>query len=121
MWPVGGATGDLACFCRRQGDGRAEMSRVIGIDLGTTNSCVAVVDVQRYRDRVGDTGAVPRMAVDPSEITGFDLPADVGFMLSLLDGKTSIDELIALSGMDVFEALRILDELVAGGIAELES
>ncbi len=77
--------------------------------------------VQRYRDRVGDTGAAPRMVIDPSEITAFDLPADVGFMLSLVDGKTSIDELIALSGMDAFEALRILNELVAAGIAELES
>ena len=77
--------------------------------------------VQRYRDRVGDTGAAPRMVIDPSEITAFDLPTDVGFMLSLVDGKTSIDELIALSGMDAFEALRILDELVAAGIAELES
>ncbi len=77
--------------------------------------------VQRYRDRVSDTGAVPRIVIDPSEVTGFDLPADVGFMLSLVDGKTSIDELIALSGMDAFEALRILDELVAAGIAELES
>ncbi len=77
--------------------------------------------VQRYRDRVGDTGAAPRMVIDPSEVTGFDLPADVGFMLSLVDGKTSIDELIALSGMDAFEALRILNELMAAGIAELES
>ncbi len=77
--------------------------------------------VQRYRDRVGDTGAAPRMVIDPSELTAFDLPADAGFMLSLVDGKTSIDELIALSGMDAFEALRILNELVAAGIAELES
>ena len=77
--------------------------------------------VQRYRDRVGDTGAAPRMVIDPSELTAFDLPADAGFMLSLVDGKTSIDELIALSGMDTFEALRILNELVAAGIAELES
>ncbi len=77
--------------------------------------------VRRYRDRVGDTGAAPRMVIDPSELTAFDLPADAGFMLSLVDGKTSIDELIALSGMDTFEALRILNELVAAGIAELES
>ena len=77
--------------------------------------------VQRYRDRVGDTGAVPRVVIDPSEVTAFDLPADAGFMLSLVDGKTSIDELIALSGMDAFEALRILNELLAAGIAEIES
>ena len=77
--------------------------------------------VQRYRDRVGDTGAVPRRVVDPSEITARDLTAEEGFMLSLVDGKTSIDELVALSGMDLFEALRILNELLAAGIAELES
>ncbi len=58
--------------------------------------------------------------IDASTPTGCAL-FGMGFMLSLVDGKTSIDELIALSGKDAFEALRILNERVAAGIAELES
>jgi len=77
--------------------------------------------LQRYRKRVGERGAIPKLLIQPSAITRFQLPADAGFVLSLVDGETTIDELIALSGMDAFDALRILNDLVDAGIAGLES
>jgi hypothetical protein len=70
---------------------------------------------------VGETGAVPELLIQPSAITRYQLPADAGFVLSLVDGETTVEQLIALSGMDAFEALRILNDLIDAGIAGLQS
>jgi hypothetical protein len=49
----------------------------------------------------------------------FNLPAQAGFMLSLIDGDTSVGDIVSLSGMDSFEALRVLNGLVDAGIVSL--
>ena len=77
--------------------------------------------LQCYRKRVGETGAVPKLLIRPSAITRYQLPADAGFVLSLVDGETTVEQLIALSGMDAFEALRILNNLIDAGIAGLQT
>ena len=48
----------------------------------------------------------------------YNLPAAAGFLLSAIDGRISVDELIAVSGMDPFEALRALANLLDAGIVE---
>ena len=73
--------------------------------------------IKQYRDRVGDTTRAPRIVGDPAAITRFNLPADAGFLLSLVDGTTTVDELVTLSGLGTFEALRILDRLIDAEIA----
>jgi len=77
--------------------------------------------LQCYRKRVGERGAVPKLLIQPSEITRHQLPADAGFVLSLVDGETTVEQLISLSGLDAFEALRILNDLFDAGIAGLQS
>jgi tetratricopeptide (TPR) repeat protein len=74
--------------------------------------------LKAYRERVGGGQTVPRLLVDLAEVTRYDLHTDAGFLLSLLDGATSIDDLVSLSGMDAFEALRILSNLIDAGIVE---
>jgi tetratricopeptide (TPR) repeat protein len=71
-----------------------------------------------YRERVGGGQTVPMLRVDLAEVTRCNLHADAGFLLSLLDGETSVEELVSLSGMDAFEALRILNNLIDAGIVE---
>ena len=77
--------------------------------------------LQRYRKRLGETGAVPKLLIQPSEITRHQMLADAGFVLSLVDGETTVEQLISLSGLDAFEALRILNDLFDAGIAGLQS
>lgn len=74
-----------------------------------------------YRDRIGDPSRSARVRIAPEEIMKFNLPARAGFLLSLVDGQTSIDELIQISGMDPFEAMQLLSNLLAAGIVEAES
>jgi actin-like ATPase involved in cell morphogenesis len=42
-------------------------------------------------------------------------------MLSLIDGTTGMADLISLSGMDAFEALRIVGNLLDSEILEMRS
>ena len=68
--------------------------------------------VKIYRERIGDGRQVPKLLVPLDRITDLDLPADAGFVLSLIDGRTSFDELLSVSGMGPFEALRIFASLL---------
>jgi tetratricopeptide (TPR) repeat protein len=73
----------------------------------------------KHRARLGAGKGKPRLKVSPAELKRFDLPPQAGFLISILDGKTPVDELLAVSGMDAFEAVRLLARLEAAGIVEL--
>ena len=72
--------------------------------------------VKTYRERIGDPARVPKLLVPAAQITRFNLPADAGFVLSMIDGRTSYAELLSVSGMGPFEALRIFAGLLDAGI-----
>lgn len=76
--------------------------------------------LQRYRERIGDLRVVPKLLIAPDEIHRYNLPANAGFVLSLLDGATTVEQLISLSGMDSFEALRIVNRLLDAEIAGID-
>lgn len=69
-----------------------------------------------YRSRVGSGEGVPKVKISPAEVMKFNLPSAAGFLLSMIDGHISVDELLAVSGMDPFEALRALSNLLDAGI-----
>jgi hypothetical protein len=68
--------------------------------------------VKVYRERIGPGKGIPRVMVPASQITRYNLPAEAGFLLSLTDGSICFDELLSVSGMAPFEALRTLAGLV---------
>ena len=61
------------------------------------------------------------MNVDKAEVRLFNLPADAGFLLSLVDGKTTIQEIVSISGMDAFDSFRILKCLLDAKIATVDN
>lgn len=69
----------------------------------------------RYRNDI-EPGASPLRRPEARDLTSFNLPANAGFLLSLVDGETTVADLITVSGMDSFEALRTLRGLVDAGI-----
>lgn len=73
-----------------------------------------------YRERLGDSDRKLRLRIDGGEVMKFDLPATAGFVLSLVDGTTSVNDVASLSGLDAFETLRILSGLLDSGIVEIE-
>lgn len=71
---------------------------------------------QMYQARLGDGSRVLRLAVPPDQLRSLNLDHRAGFLLSCIDGSSSIDEILDVSGMQTLEALRILYELVQEGV-----
>jgi hypothetical protein len=74
---------------------------------------------QRQRVRTKGGAGVLRVKLGPQEILRFNLPPNAGFVLSMIDGHTSADELVALTSMDPFEALHTIGKLIDAGIVEV--
>jgi hypothetical protein len=65
--------------------------------------------------RLGGLGAVLGLKVAGAEVRWLGLDHRAGFLLSLVDGSTSVEEIVDLSGMPRHEALRLLAELLDNG------
>jgi hypothetical protein len=76
---------------------------------------------QRHRVRTKGGAGVLRVRLGPQEILRFNLPPNAGFVLSMIDGHTSADELVALASMDPFEALHTIGKLMDAGIVEVRA
>jgi tetratricopeptide (TPR) repeat protein len=76
---------------------------------------------QRHRVRTKNGAGVLRVKLGPQEILRFNLPPNAGFVLSMIDGHTSADELAALTAMDPFETLHTIAKLLDAGIVEVRA
>jgi hypothetical protein len=74
---------------------------------------------QFYQSRLGSFDRVAEVAVESSEIRWLGLDHRAGFFLSRVDGSTTVDELLDLSGMPRLEALATLVELLDMGAVRL--
>jgi len=97
--------------------GEADLS---SLELEATAELVRSHLHLQYLGIVGDLSAIPVLREAPNDLTRFNLPSEAGFILSLVDGGTSIGQLMSLSGMDAFEALRLIGALLDTGIVGME-
>lgn len=72
-----------------------------------------------YLMRMGDGSSIPRVVTPPGEIRWLDLDHRAGFLLSRVDGMSSIDDILDMSGMSELDALRLLFELMQAGVIEI--
>jgi hypothetical protein len=77
--------------------------------------------LRQVAKRIGSLDRVPFVRGDPGDLQRLNLPPDAGFVLSLIDGTTHLTDLVSLSGMDAFEALRLVEKLVDAEILELRA
>jgi len=70
-------------------------------------SCRDVL-TQMYSARLGALTQRVRVAVPGEEIRWLSMDHRAGFMLSLIDGSSTVEELLDISGMNRLDALRIL-------------
>jgi len=69
--------------------------------------------------KLGGELKVPKLAVDRAKINTLALDHRAGFVLSLVDGRIPIEDILDVSGMPRRDALRILCELVDRGVIKL--
>lgn len=82
--------------------------------------CTRAMLRQMYLSRIGDKTGVLKLLMDAEEIRGLQLDHRAGFLLSCVDGLSTIDEILDVSGMPPLDALRILYELLQEGVIEAE-
>lgn len=73
---------------------------------------------QVWAKEIGDQGRVLRLKVTTAQIMKLRLQPDEGFMLSQVDGRMSIADLISLSTADRVRTLEIIAKLIREGIVE---
>lgn len=74
-----------------------------------------------YSSRIAGLDRVPRISMGPDQIRWLSLDHRAGFLLSMIDGISSIDDLLDVSGMPRLDALRILCELLEAKVIALSS
>jgi hypothetical protein len=82
-------------------------------------SCREIL-TQMYAARLGPTDQVVSVTVPPEQITWLSLDHRAGFLLSLVDGISTVEEILDISGMPRLDALRILYTLVQQNVVTLE-
>jgi hypothetical protein len=74
-------------------------------------SCRDVL-TQMYSARLGSLDQIVRVAVPNDQIRWLTLDHRAGFLLSLIDGGSTVDQILDISGMARLDALRIMYQLL---------
>lgn len=72
--------------------------------------------LRMYESKIGDMSKIPKPLVPPDEVIWMNMHHRAGFILSQVDGTLSYDDLLEISGMDRFDTVRIVADLVTAGI-----
>ncbi len=83
-------------------------------------SCRKVLQ-QMYTARIGPLDRVPVVEVARDQLRWLSIDHRAGFVLSLVDGVSSLEMILDVSGMPTLDALRILYELVQQRIISFRS
>jgi hypothetical protein len=63
---------------------------------------------QRHVERLGDLRAVPRLIIPQDQVRCLALDHREGFVLALIDGRTSIEDILDIAGMNRVDVLRMI-------------
>ncbi|MBI5515089.1 MAG: hypothetical protein HY909_15035 [Deltaproteobacteria bacterium] len=74
-----------------------------------------------YAGRLGSLTQIPTVIVPPSEMRWLSLDHRAGFVLSLIDGVSTLEEIIDVSTMPPLEVLRTLYNLLSQNVLELRA
>jgi hypothetical protein len=109
-------------FARKDFTGSLELAESITAvreDDVEAKACAGVCRARLVASYVALMGAleqVPVLAMPLIEIDGSQLDHRAGFILSQVDGKTTLEAILDVSGMASHDALRIVWELVQRGV-----
>jgi len=132
VWVASLGSGSRACFelglafVDLNPDARTLLSSVLtsevalgepAVEIGRTNRESAVV--RKGRESCSVLSRTPIVIADDAELRAVSLDGRSCFLVSLIDGVTSVESLIDLSGMPAEDILALLEELRLHQIVEL--
>lgn len=82
-----------------------------GETLALAQKCREVL-LDMYMSRLQNLASPPRVVMKPDELRWLSLDHRAGFLLSMVDGHSTFDEVLDVSGMPRLDAMRILCELL---------
>lgn len=74
---------------------------------------------QMFTARIGPLDQVITVMVSPEEVQWLSLDHRAGFLLSLVDGQSTVDEILDISGMSRLDALKIIHDLAEQRVVRL--
>jgi hypothetical protein len=74
---------------------------------------------QMFAARIGPLDQVISIAISPDEVQWLALDHRAGFLLSLVDGQSTVDEILDISGMTRLDALKIIFDLTERQVVRL--
>lgn len=75
---------------------------------------------EKYRRIFKDTSVIPFMKIELTDLMNYSLTQEDGFVISLIDGKVTLQEIIDTSGLNDFECKRVISKLEDLGIIALK-
>lgn len=93
--------------------GHFEAQQMFGLNEGALET--------RYLNEIGDMQALPVMAMSPGELMNIKIDSRGGYLLSMVDGHSSFQDLLELSPMEYLDTLRILAEFINKGVLMVPS
>ncbi len=91
-------------------------------DHAEAKACVASCRetlTKKYLSRLGGLPKILRVSMPPDEIRWLSLDHKAGFLLSCIDGTSTIEEVLDVACMHEFEAIRILHDFRELGVIEI--
>jgi hypothetical protein len=76
--------------------------------------------VEARWEALGGRRRVPCVTMTPEDIRWLSLDHRAGFLLSCIDGRMSLEEVLDVATMPEFDALRLIGELHAGGVISFD-
>ena len=74
---------------------------------------------QMFAARIGPLDQVISVVISPEEVQWLSLDHRAGFLLSLVDGQSTVDEILDISGMTRLDALKIIFDLTERQVVRL--
>ncbi len=75
--------------------------------------------ITQYRAEFADLMAIPRLLISPQQLTKKNFDNRIGFIISQLDGRTSVQDLLLITGFDEFELLKTLSLLLKQNVISI--
>ena len=89
-----------------------------GVARKCAQNCREVL-TQMFAARIGPLDQVISVAISPEEVQWLALDHRAGFLLSLVDGQSTVDEILDISGMTRLDALKIIFDLTERHVVRL--